>query len=365
MNLPWDKSYFKICFYVIFTFIAIYISKNIIDVLIYALLNMGGIYRFVLRSFRTLASIFSVIIIGFIIAYILNPVVEFFERKGFKKGMSILTAFFIFIVIFLIVIVCGYVNITEFNKYSLVEGLEYKVNQLNVNLQRLKSYIDKFFNIINIEVFTNESKPNKIDILYLIGKYLSQGFIGLIISIYFLKDKENIIKSLKEYSKVLPNKINKVLNYILGRLNYVFSGYVKGQLTDAIILSGIFSVVLSLIGIPFSVPIGILSGLLNIIPYFGTIGGLLLSVTGAFLSGVYSKAIYTAIIIFIIQQIDGAYIYPRIVGQSLKLSPVAIIIALAVSANIFGILGMIIAVPMLSFFKIVIGDFVYKRNKIE
>lgn len=369
MNLPWDKSYFKLCFYIIFTFMIIYIFKNAVDLVVYALMNMGGIYRGFLKSISAVLSVFSVIIIGFAIAYILNPLVEYFVGLGIKRGLSVMAAFFILFV--LIAAVCGGItlNITEFGKYSIYEGIEYQLNTFSENTDKILSYINNIayrYNLTFIDdliIFFN-SIFNRAYI-FRIGKWVAQFFLGIIISVYFLKDKERILINVRKYYNLIPYKITNVMTYILKNLNRAFMGYIKGQFTDAVILSAIMSFALSVIGVPFSVPIGILSGFLNIIPYFGAILGFVMAVGITILSGEYMSALYAGIAIFVIQQIDGMYIVPKIVGESVRLSPVVVIIALAVSANICGIWGMIFVVPVVSFFKIIAEDIFNIKSREE
>lgn len=113
-----------------------------------------------------------------------------------------------------------------------------------------------------------------------------------------------------------------------------FSGYIRGQFTDGIIMSVIISVVLGIMGIKFPLIIGIISGLSNIIPYFGALIGFLLSVFMALVNGDVSKAVIVGIVIIVLQQIDGYVISPKVLEHSVKLNPVVIIIALAVGGKL-------------------------------
>lgn len=352
MNLPWDKSYFKLSFYIIFTFIVIYLFKWGVDIIMWGIMNMGGIYRAIIKGGRAVISVFSVIITGFVAAYILNPVVDFFIKHRLKRGIAVAITFVILVGVLAVLVFLMIQNITDFGKYSIKDGIEIYAEAFFENTERVKALLNKFN--INLPTFKTD--------MVKWGKYIAQLFLGLVISIYFLKDKEKIIFNLKNYSRLLPNKLKSFLDYLLSRLNYAFSGYIRGQLTDAIIMASIISLALSIINIPFAIPIGILSGILNIIPYFGAILAFVLSVGSAVLSGNITKAVYAAIVVFIIQQIDGIFISPKILGDSVRLSPVVVIIALAVSANIFGVWGMILAVPVLSFVKLVLGDVISSKN---
>ncbi|MGN1317764.1 MAG: AI-2E family transporter [Lachnospirales bacterium] len=358
MNLPWDKSYFKLCFYVIFTFIVIYIFKNAIDIICYALFNMSGVFKAVFNGVSNVVSVFSVIIIGFIIAYVLNPLVEFFISHNIKRGLSVTAAFFILFLVFLGIILAVIINITNFFKYPLIEGINIQIDNFNKNIAFVNSYLVKYgiFDINSIN-FDFDKK-----IIYKYGKYVTQFLLGIIISIYFLKDKNNILYKISIYKSIFPKKIVNFLEYILKNLNRAFSGYIRGQLADASIMAALFSFSLSVIKLPFAIPVGVICGFLNVIPYFGAILGFVLAVLSGFLSGNFLRGVYAGIAIFLLQQVDSVFISPRVVGESTKLSPVIVIIALAVGANLFGILGMALAVPLVSFGKLIFNDWFRKRN---
>ncbi|MBQ6555481.1 MAG: AI-2E family transporter, partial [Firmicutes bacterium] len=151
---------------------------------------------------------------------------------------------------------------------------------------------------------------------------------------------------------LLPENACRKLFLAAREIHEVFSGYIRGQLTDAVIMSVLISSALSIMKLPFSVPIGIFSGFTNIIPYFGAVMGLVLSVITALVSGGTGKAVLAAVVMLILQQIDGLIIVPKVVGEKVSLSPVLVIIALGVAGNLFGILGMVFAVPATALIKL-------------
>ena len=130
-------------------------------------------------------------------------------------------------------------------------------------------------------------------------------------------------------------------------LNFVFSGYVSGQITDALVMAALFSVSFWAAGIKYAFVIGVISGLFNIIPYIGAVAAFILSVFVALVSGTPSRAVYAAIVVITIQQIDGFIISPKIVGQSVKLHPVFVVVSLFIFGSLWGFSGMIVAVPLM------------------
>ena len=121
---------------------------------------------------------------------------------------------------------------------------------------------------------------------------------------------------------------------------------------------------MSIMGVKYSVLLGFLIGILNIIPYFGAIIGVGLSILITIFTGGFAKAIWLAIVVIIIQQIDANIINPRILGNSLKVSPILVIFSVTVGGAYFGVLGMFLAVPVVAIIKIILLDYIeYKNSK--
>ena len=222
--------------------------------------------------------------------------------------------------------------------------------------------IINYINIFKGKIYDTMNNGIRLAIFYRTLGRIATVLLGLIISFYLLKDKESISESFKKYCKrILPEKVYNFCAVNIEDMDNAFSGYIRGQFTDGIIMSVIISVVLGIMGIKFPLIIGIISGLSNIIPYFGALIGFLLSVFMALVNGDVSKAVIVGIVIIVLQQIDGYVISPKVLEHSVKLNPVVIIIALAVGGKLFGLIGMVLAIPFVRFLKIKIE----KRYQIE
>lgn len=374
MNLPWDKSYFKLCFYIIFTFMICYIFKAVVDGVVYALGNVSGIYNCAVNILAYITSIFSVLILGFAIAYVLNPVVDFFCERIRNRFLSV---FLVYIIILGFIFFICYVTVKEIRlggKITFVEGMNLIIENFKHNIENVyvdilyyleRYHLDFVINYINIfksKIYDTMNNGIRLTIFYRTLGRIATVLLGLIISFYLLKDKESISDSFKKYcKKILPEKVYKFCAVNIEDMDGAFSGYIRGQFTDGIIMSVIISVVLGIMGIKFPLIIGIISGLSNIIPYFGALIGFLLSVFMALVNGDVSKAVIVGIVIIVLQQIDGYVISPKVLEHSVKLNPVVIIIALAVGGKLFGLIGMVLAIPFVRFLKIKIE----KRYQIE
>ena len=195
----------------------------------------------------------------------------------------------------------------------------------------------------------------------ILGKVVTL-LLSVVVAFYMLRDEEKIILRLNKYTATFINeKWNKRLLSLIDDINIVFSGYVRGQLTDGLIMSALLSLGLSVIKVPFAVAIGLFSGFSNIIPYFGSVIGFTLSVGMALISGEPIRALYASIVVIALQQIDTIIIVPKIVGENVKLSPIMVIISLAVAGKLFGIVGMIFAVPVVAVVKLRIDRYCDKK----
>lgn len=388
MKLPWDRNYFKLCFYVIFTFIFCYISKKLVDMVSYTLVNMGNVFSDLKNIIGTILSVFSVIFLGFAFAYIFDPVVEYFQNKYCKffnmqkkQTRTAGTTITYIIIIAVIALICVFLinkisNATDNNNSfatNLALAVQGYVDELTKLYEKLIFLTDKYdftgavSNIIkNVATavigFTQNLGTGTISALTTIGGGFVNVLISFVVAFYFLKDKYELKTKLQKLSEaVLNEKHKKSLYKLLNGFHNIFSGYIRGQLTDGLIMSVLISCGLSIINVRFALVIGIISGFSNIIPYFGAIMGFVLAVAMALIDGELIKALYAAILMLILQQIDTIIIVPKIVGERVKLSPVWVIISLAVAGKLSGIVGMIFAVPVTAIFKMLLDNYINKK----
>ena len=368
MKLPWDKEYLKISFHVIFTLIVTYLIYLILKNINVTFINIGEFLKDTLKTF-------SPLVIAIIFSYLVNPAVGFFQKIAdkwqvkkrrtndkFKKRFEGTVALYLIIIIAIAlgiriaVIKIGSANITEIansiNKsiQSFSDTLvlfQVKLAEIDI-LSSLDGLIPQWAEWINM--ITNWVKNSVFTIassLSAAGGWIVNVFIGLIISFYLLIEKDRIIYYAKNVIRLfLPKKASERLLSVLSDVNNIFSGYIGGQVTDAIIMAILISVSFSIVGIDYAVIIGLISGFSNLIPYIGAVVAFILSVSVGLLSGEPIMALYAAIIVLVLQQIDSVFIVPKVVGKSVDLHPVLVLLALSVFGTLFGIVGMIFAVPI-------------------
>ena len=360
-----NKKYFEISMYVIFTCIVIFLLSRFTDQLPVIAKTTGSALKWV-------GAILKPVIIGFIIAYLLFPMLERLEgllwkikplkKKKSVRGLAVALQGVIILVGLCIVVSLLVSVITKqaraANSEDIIEGIKTYANSINELYRELIDRLDKL-NINSAEIkssvdtFTNNLGKYMLNLSSQLGNLagnlkdgLATALFALIFSIYFLLD----MPKLKKYwgrvlGIILPEKVKTTLDTLIKDADKVFSGYIRGQAIDAFMVGVVVSVVFSIIGIQYAIVIGLLIGLGNLIPYMGPIVGYSSIVIVGIATSDYKSMVIAAIALLIIQAIDGNLIYPKLLSTSVNIHPMIVIISLTVGASIGGLVGMIVAVP--------------------
>lgn len=189
-------------------------------------------------------------------------------------------------------------------------------------------------------------------------------FVTFVVSIYLILERGDIKSFLKNLSKAIFSKeMNVKLADYYRKTNTIFFSFISSQVLDAIIIGIISTIAMSILHVKYAVLLGFLIGLFNIIPYFGAIAAIAISIIITIFTGGIFKAIWMAVTVIILQQIDANIINPRILGNSLQLSPILVIFSVTIFGSYFGVLGMFLAVPIAAMFKILLLDFIDERKE--
>ncbi len=187
--------------------------------------------------------------------------------------------------------------------------------------------------------------------------------LGLIFAIYILMQKEQLSKQVRRlFYAFLPRAFADRFFYIAGMSNRVFSGFLSGQCTEAVVISVLFFVTMSIFRFPHALMISVLTGFTALIPIFGAFIGCAI---GALLILVQSpmQALWFVIMFLIVQQIEGNLIYPLVVGNSIGLPSLWVLTAVVVGGNMFGIIGILLFIPLTSVVYALVGEAVEKRAR--
>ena len=190
-------------------------------------------------------------------------------------------------------------------------------------------------------------------------------FVAIIVSIYILAGRTQILKFLKKLAEAMfKEKTYQNIGKYFNDSNEIFFKFIASQFLDAIIVGILVTIAMSIMGVRYAPLLGFLIGLFNMIPYIGAIIAVAIAAIITLITGGLSQAIWMLIVVIILQQIDANIINPKIIGQSLKISPLLVIFAITVGGAYFGILGMFLTVPAIAVIRIVVEDYVdYKIEK--
>ena len=347
-------------------------------VIIYKVLdNFTGIGLWLGNLLKVLSPFFMAILLAYLLYIPCRKIEKLYsKRKRLKKrarGLSVATTYLLAILVIIIA-----VNI-------LLPILSESVIELASNLPGYYDNAIKYIenlpedSIINKEIVQNAiNKLKEIDITKLlsldnitmyvekvvgIANGIFNVFVTIVVSIYILLERTEILKYVRRLNSSLfsEKRCNTIDRYFV-KGNEIFFKYISSQVLDAIIVGIIMSIALSIMGVKYSILLGFLIGVFNLIPYFGAIFAVIIATIVTLFTGGFSQAIWVVIVLIILQQIDANVINPKITGDALEISRILIIFAVTVGGSYFGILGMFLGVPVVSVIKMMIDDYI-ERNE--
>jgi predicted PurR-regulated permease PerM len=299
-----------------------------------------------------------------VIAYLLNPLVKRLEAKNIPCTASILIiylGFLLIIIVSLVFVIPEVVNnardlitilpeITEEyqnffnNTLSFIQSSNWPPDLKNAIFSQIQESIGVAQNYI-----ADVLKRTLTGILQIAFAFMDF-ILALIIAYYFIKDA----KFFKESAlSLVPRKWRNGLINTGRDISFILSNFIQGQLLTALIVGTLETLGLIIVGVKYPLVLGMLGGLANIIPYFGPVIGAIPSIAVALLDSPL-RAFWTVLMFVAIQQIDNAFISPKIIEGRLGLHPVTTILAVLVGQKFFGILGMMLSVPIVAMLKVII-----------
>ena len=381
MKIDWNRQYTTIAVYAVLVVIASLVCYNVLH-------NFTS-YK---AAFRQLIGILLPVIYGFSIAFVLNPVERFFEKKvwgrisreklspKWNKGLSVFSTY---IVAFLVIGIFLSVVIPQVT--ASIAGI---VSNLSDYLGRVTGWLNSLFEMLpKEELFQetlkkiNESAQAILEAFYSwlsaslpmvlnATKNLTTGLtnliLGVIISIYFLFGKERFLAQIKKALYALfPEDFVKRLVDVTHTSNRIFSGFISGKLLDSLIIGILCFVGMSLFRMPMAMLVSVIVGVTNVIPYFGPIIGAVPSALIVFLIDPI-KALWFVFFVICLQQFDGNILGPRILGDSIGMPAFWVIFSILLFGGYFGVFGMFVGVPtfavIYSIFKIWMEGRLERKN---
>jgi len=347
-------------------------------------------------AFMKFASVISPFIAGAFIAFILNPIVIYFKYTFFGKYfkikneklvnvISILITYILFIG--LIIVLLAYImpqiilslrdiamQLPEWYQRTEDELIAFQDKHPNLDIDTdkiistlksqdfMQQIVDTISNLIpNVLTFL---LTTSVTIIKLIVNLL----IAIMVSIYLMADKKYLIHGFKRcLYAFFPSKVTPVVIEVLRESHNIFSGYIFGKAIDSFIIGILCFIAMTILRIDYAVLISVIVGITNMIPYFGpyiggVIGGTILIITSPV------KTIVFAIMILVLQQFDGLFLGPKILGKSVGIRPLWIIFAITVGGSLYGVVGMFLGVPVFTVISYIfnrIVDALLKKKRVK
>lgn len=293
------------------------------------------------------------------IAYLVSPLVRAFESRQIPRSAAILLSY---LVLGVVVGVAIYLVIP-----LLVRELNDVTASLPQNIASLERYLNgglRWFSHVpgpipldemaaaavqKLEQLVTFAASRTIDVLFSLFSRAFNLVLAPFLAFYLLRDLELIRRSALS---VVPVSAHDELIALFSRLNRVGTGFIRGQLIVSGFVTLLITAGLAALGVKYALLIGVLGGVFDVIPYFGPlIGGLPAVLLGLMRSP--STAVWAAIWIFTVHQIEGTVLQPRIMGDHVGLHPLTVIFAILAGGSLLGIWGMLIAVPTAATVKVV------------
>lgn len=344
----------------------------------------------IMAGLNWLLKVAKPIIFGFVMAYILKPLNDFFTDryarvKFLKKRSRLLGVFTVLLLIILVITAIAsaivysvthqlqFANLDETFKAltaltnsltNFYESLLAKLNSLDIGSEQLTNSVGKISGAVIgfVQNLANGVLGSFSDI----AGYVTTVMFGLIIGIYFMVDGQHMTGYFSEVADaVFTERANTRIRHFLNDVDEVFSGYIRGQLMDVAFMILATSTAMMLTGISLAPIIGLLTGLANLVPYLGPFVGYASIILISIVEGKYQVMIASIIALLIIQTLDGNVIEAKFIGKSIKVHPLLVVIFLIFGNAIGGLWGMLLAVPVGAYFQKVFTNYVEKRKNAK
>ena len=311
------------------------------------------------------------LLVSLTFAYLLAPVVSWFERRGWSRPAAVLltmTGITLALVLALVFIVPSFWNQVA-TSYEHARGLVKNYQRADPLLNKIKRANPQLYTIIQSQIEKYKSPFEQERIRATIAGWLQSGLFRLVnfttsiidlllipFFVFYLLADYRAMRNRIEL--IIPPRYRTVGSDLFSQINTVLSSYVRSQLLIAVIMGAFYSLGFLVLSVPMAITIGMLAGVLNFVPYLGTVTGIVLSLGFAALDGAgFSRLIGVLAIFAIVQSIEGYYLTPKLLGSRLNMHPLLVFVGLMISGNLFGLLGIILAVPVIAIGKVVVGFF--------
>ena len=304
-----------------------------------------------------LRSVLMPFVAGILLAYLLDPMVEKLQKWKISRTWATLLVCFLAILI-LVPALAFLIEMIENQAFLLVKATPKYLSLIMEKVKPLLASLAERFPDLQSGQLEQMVKGNIGNGLKFVSKILSSllsnsfaliNLISLIlimpvVTFYMLRDWGTFVKKIEE---LLPKKSKKGIMEILKEINVIISGFIRGQISVCLILGAFYSIGLKVVGLDLGLLVGFIAGIISFIPYVGSITGFILGVILAFAQyGDVVHVLYVVGVFMCGQFLEGNFLTPKLVGESVGLHPVWVMFALLAGGVLLGFLGLMLAVPL-------------------
>ncbi|MFP4098342.1 MAG: AI-2E family transporter [Alphaproteobacteria bacterium] len=327
-----------------------------------------------LAAILLLKSVLLPFVVGTAVAYILNPAVNRFGQIGIPRApasLMILSGFMILIIALIAVISPTLINETK----AFINDIPEYTAQVMEALKPLTGLLAKYTQGVeraDLEDLLISNSQNATSLAKMVASRLAAGgqtvfdiisfvFFMPIVAYFMMKEWPGITRWIED---LIPRHAKDDVMELLKKINNKLSGFIRGQLSVALVLGAAYAIALTIAGLKYGLLIGLMSGLISIIPMVGSTIGLLVSIGVAWLqAGEWTYVLLVAAIFISGQLIEGNFLTPKLVGDSVGLHPLWVFFALLAGGSLLGVLGMFLAVPVTAIIGVLISFALHKYKR--
>ena len=322
--------------------------------------KLAALVIFLLFTFIALITIENLLVsalLAFVISYTLGPLVNYLERQGVSRVLATSSSFAVIGVMIVLLALWLFPYLGE------------SLSGLQGDMPRFISGVSKFFSDAESKIHSLALPLDKLELTARVESQLTQWthdfferlpaalktfltvmLLGPFLAFFMVKDGRQVVNVILG---LVPNHLFETALSLIHQINFQIGQFVRARILECLIVGIVTTVGLLLIGFPYAILLGVLAGLTNIIPYLGPIMGAVPAFLIAFVNGHSGLDVALLALVYIVAQaIDAGFLIPLMVAKIVDLHPVTVIVVMIAGAQVMGILGMIISIPVASTVKV-------------
>ena len=348
-----DDKYTKIAVYVVITAIVTFFLCILISM-------SGGFFQ---KIFNVIGLVLKPIITGGVIAYLIEPVVQWTQKKlKFSRSVAVIGTIAAVVILVLVVLLTAGLflghQISSIDFTNIGEVIASFSDQINEIGAKIQQWFES--HSIDIKAITGGVG----NVISGITGAASDIFFALIFAIYFLLDSDGISGYWDRVRNLFIKKETRAkVHEVLMDADKCFSGYIRGQFLDAILVGVVTTIAMLICRVPYPFVSGLLTGFGNLIPYVGPVVGFVTLLVVCLIESAWSKLLIGGIVLAVLLFVDGNIINPKLLSSNVEVHPLLVFAAMIAGSAVGGLVGMLVAVPLAALLKIEFDKFLDKKEK--